>query len=246
MRRLRSGALARRVRRRVRRDPEPNGNTGTLHARLQNLRLEPWNGCAAGPFYGREIDHARESQVMSAWRSTRTAKYEREPGTACLDEAVTAYRDALLERTRERVPLDWAATQNNLGLALLRLGEREPGTARLEEAVTAYCDALLEYTRERVPLNWAMTKNNLGNALSSLSERESGTARLEEAVTAYRDALRERTRERVPLDWAMTQNNLDRAVNLLRSMREAKAHVSAPTIVREELSPPSTTSEITF
>ena len=46
------------------------------------------------------------------------------------------------ERTRERVPLDWATTQNNLGTALRTLGERESGTARLEEAVTAYRDAL--------------------------------------------------------------------------------------------------------
>jgi hypothetical protein len=30
---------------------------------------------------------------------------EREPGTACLQEAVTACRDALLEYTRDRVPL---------------------------------------------------------------------------------------------------------------------------------------------
>jgi hypothetical protein len=32
----------------------------------------------------------------------------RESGTARLEEAVTAYRDALLERTRDRVPLQWA------------------------------------------------------------------------------------------------------------------------------------------
>jgi hypothetical protein len=42
------------------------------------------------------------------------------------------------EYTRERVPLEWAATQTNLGAALLRLGERESGTARLEQAVAAY------------------------------------------------------------------------------------------------------------
>jgi hypothetical protein len=40
------------------------------------------------------------------------------------------------------VSLDWAATQNNGGLALERLGERESGTARLAEAVTAYRAAL--------------------------------------------------------------------------------------------------------
>ena len=90
---------------------------------------------------------------------------ERESGTAKLEEAVAAYREALKERTRERVPLDWAMTQNNLGTALSNLGERESGTAKLEEAVAAYREALKERTRERVPLDWAMTQNNLGLAL---------------------------------------------------------------------------------
>ena len=103
---------------------------------------------------------------------------------------MAAYRAALEERTRERVPLDWAMTQNNLGVALWTLGERESGTARLEEAVAAYRAALEERTRERVPLDWAKTQNNLGNALRTLGERESGTARLEQAVAAYRAALR--------------------------------------------------------
>ena len=69
---------------------------------------------------------------------------ERESGTARLEEAVTAYRAALEENTRDRVPPDWAGTQNNLGTALSRLGERESGTARLEEAVAAYRAALEE------------------------------------------------------------------------------------------------------
>jgi hypothetical protein len=51
---------------------------------------------------------------------------------------VAAYRLALQERTRERVPLQWAMTQINLGLALAALGGREAGTARLEEAVVAW------------------------------------------------------------------------------------------------------------
>jgi hypothetical protein len=38
---------------------------------------------------------------------------KRESGTARLKEAVDAYRAALEERTRERVPLQWARTQNN-------------------------------------------------------------------------------------------------------------------------------------
>ena len=124
---------------------------------------------------------------------------EHESGTARLEEAVAAYRAALEEQTRERVPLGWAMTQMNLGVALVMLGERESGTARLEEAVAAFRAALEERTRERVPLDWAMTQMNLGDALEMLGERESGTARLEEAVAAYRAALEEQTRERVPL-----------------------------------------------
>src|SRR5207244_3887990 len=72
-----------------------------------------------------------------------------------LIEAVATCREALKELTRVRVPLDWAFTQNGLGVALTRLGERESSTGRLEEAVVAYREALKERTRERVPLDWA-------------------------------------------------------------------------------------------
>ena len=54
---------------------------------------------------------------------------------------------------RERVPLDWAMTQNNLGNALARLGERESGTARLEEAVAAF-DASLTVVSSVWPPDW--------------------------------------------------------------------------------------------
>ena len=73
-------------------------------------------------------------------------------------------------RTRKRVPLDWATTQNNLGTALRTLGEREDGTERLEQAVAAYRAALDVRTRERVPLDWAATQNNLGGALQTLGK----------------------------------------------------------------------------
>ena len=79
-----------------------------------------------------------------------------------LEEAVLAFRAALEELTRERVPTNWAQTLNNLGSALVTLGEREGNAARLEEAVQAYRDALQELTQERVPLDFAITQYNLG------------------------------------------------------------------------------------
>ncbi|MBV9249098.1 MAG: hypothetical protein JO227_07650 [Acetobacteraceae bacterium] len=69
---------------------------------------------------------------------------ERESGTAWLEEAVNIFHAALEEWTRERVPLDWARTQNSLGFPLRTLGERESGAARLEAAISAYRAALEE------------------------------------------------------------------------------------------------------
>jgi tetratricopeptide (TPR) repeat protein len=142
--------------------------------------------------------------------------------TWCACKRRSTDRAALKGYTRERVPLDWAATQNNLGTALWKLGERESGTAHLTEAVSTYRPALEVWTREGVPLNWALAQNNLGNALAELGKRENGTAHLTEAVSAYRAALDEYTRERVPLDWAVTQNNLGTALEALGE-RESQA-----------------------
>jgi hypothetical protein len=66
-----------------------------------------------------------------------------------LNESVELYRKVLMVSSRERVPLDWALTQNNIGDALETLGEWESGTERLNETVAAYRLALEERTRDR-------------------------------------------------------------------------------------------------
>ena len=96
---------------------------------------------------------------------------------AALSSAIEVYGRVLSDYPRDRVPLDWARTQNNLGNALERLGERESGTETLQQAVAAYHEALKERTRERVPLDWAMTQNNLGAALMRLGERRAARRR---------------------------------------------------------------------
>jgi tetratricopeptide (TPR) repeat protein len=112
---------------------------------------------------------------------------------SALSESVAAYRVALEETTRARLPLDWATTQNNLGIALSRLGARESGTARLEEAVAAYRAALEERTRVRVPLDWATSTGNQGVTLRLLAERRGNLAMAEQAlgqITAAFETLR--------------------------------------------------------
>jgi xylulokinase len=114
---------------------------------------------------------------------------QREKGTRSFEEAVVAFRAALEERTRGKVPLSWAMTQNNLGNALRSLGERVNKTEPLEEAVTAYRAALQEFTRDKTPFDWAMTNNNLGGVLKLLGERSKDPRRIEQAIQSYELAL---------------------------------------------------------
>jgi hypothetical protein len=74
-----------------------------------------------------------------------------------LEKAVVAFREALKIQTRDRVPLQWASTQNSLGNPLRSLGERETGTKMLEQAIETYAEALEVRTWKRVPLDWAAT-----------------------------------------------------------------------------------------
>ena len=158
-----------------------------------------------------------------------------------LEQAIEIWNVVLGQRLHDRVPLDWARTQNGLGAALRRLGERESGTAHLEAAIAAYQAALQERTRDRTPLDWAQTQTNLGIALFRLGERESGTTHLEAAVAAYQAALQELTRDRVPLDWAYTQTNLANALASLaerqksaEDMKKAIAYMGAAAEVYQQ------------
>src|SRR5262249_31964355 len=104
-------------------------------------------------------------------------------------QGVGASTEGPKEGTRERVPLQWAASQNNLGNALRVLGERGSGTAKLEEAVVAYREALKERTRARVPLDWAGSFGNEGVALMLLAEQREDAAMAKTALSQINEAF---------------------------------------------------------
>ena len=80
-------------------------------ARLEALLAEP-----------RLVPTAESGNLHNALGMTLAVIGEQTGDNSALEKAVAAYRAALQEWTRERVPLDWAMTQNNLGIALRRLG----------------------------------------------------------------------------------------------------------------------------
>ena len=92
---------------------------------------------------------------------------------------------------RERMPEEWATTQNDLGAALQALAEHTDDLLMLGRAVAAYREATKEITCERDPMAWAMTTANLGVARRKLAERS------RDAAVARRAA--HRLRRRLPL-----------------------------------------------
>jgi hypothetical protein len=85
---------------------------------------------------------------------------------------VTSYREALKERTREKVPLDWAVTQNNLGNALMMLGERKSDPARLQDAVSAYNNALAISREVKADYFTQQIEANLRHVENSISQQK--------------------------------------------------------------------------
>ena len=93
-------------------------------------RLKPLAGNPPASF----SDETR-AQLSHAYADGEARLGEERGENPRLEASIAYYRKTLTIWTRERVPLDWATTQNNLGNALSVLGARESGTARLEEAV---------------------------------------------------------------------------------------------------------------
>jgi hypothetical protein len=75
----------------------------------------------------------------------------RESGTARLEEAFAAYRDALKERTRERVPLQWDMSTGNQGVALTVLAERRRDLAMAKRAQAQISAAFETFAVRVVP-----------------------------------------------------------------------------------------------
>jgi hypothetical protein len=85
---------------------------------------------------------------QSGYSDVGNRRLERESGKARLEVAVVAYRATLMEFTCERVPLQWAMTQTNLGGALAELGVRTQDRVKLEVAREAASGAFEVYMQD--------------------------------------------------------------------------------------------------
>jgi hypothetical protein len=101
---------------------------------------------------------------------------------------VAAYCMALRERTRERLPLDWARTQVDLGNALGALGEQSKNITSLCEALQSHL-AAWEIFSVRGAYDASAAANSAATD-SALLEQGFDPATYQESLARHGDALR--------------------------------------------------------
>ncbi|NEQ34777.1 MAG: tetratricopeptide repeat protein [Okeania sp. SIO3I5] len=123
-----------------------------------------------------------------------------------IEIAIAGYEAMETIFTRESDPENWAAIQNNLGLAY-RNRICDDKADNLEKAIAAYNLALEVYTQKDFPINCATTQHNLGNVyLNRISGDKAEN--IEKAIATYNLALEVYTKKDFPIECAMVQNNL--------------------------------------
>ena len=110
--------------------------------------------------------------------------------------------------SRDREPLAWAETQNQLGNILAALGQQRRDAELFERAIQCFSNALEEFRQDNSPSEWAATQYNLGTANQALGRLLDATQPLKIAVDAYTNALLVWTRDKSPEDWMFTMHQL--------------------------------------
>ena len=125
-----------------------------------------------------------------------------------LNQAVSAYLQALPTCSLASDPIEYATLHNSLGSVYWKLSHYEQVQDHLQSAIAAYQNALSGYRTDAQPLDYAAVQNNLGITHWSLAKHQDPTVQLKQAIAAYRDALNYRTPDADPAACAITYNNL--------------------------------------
>jgi tetratricopeptide (TPR) repeat protein len=143
-------------------------------------------------------------------------------------QAIMHYEQALRERTKDKNPLRYAATMQNLGTAYRQIGSGDK-TANVLKATDCYRRALQVYDLAGFPAQNAALHNNFGNAYLSLAVTDERIRRrcARRALEHLDRALRVRTRAEYPIDFAVTQYNRGQAFLLLVGDNPKDGYVKA-------------------
>ena len=116
------------------------------------------------------------------------------------------------------MPVQFAATQNNLGVAYRTLSDVENKARNCKRAIEAYEAALIVYTLDQFPIQYATTKNNIAGAYTTLAESEEAKTNGEYAVTSYKEAQQVFSNDKYPEYYEMIEDS----INYVKTLIDAK------------------------
>jgi hypothetical protein len=131
-----------------------------------------------------------------------------------LQKASEAYQQALKVFTRETMPGPWSELMNQLGIALMRMGENVSGDRVMEQSAACFRKSLEVRRREIAPFLWAQTANNLGAVTFSLYRRNENTTALHEAAACFKGASEVYAQYGRQDKALIAQRNLDRITEI--------------------------------
>ena len=137
-----------------------------------------------------------------------------------LEKSVWCLNKALEIRTKKKYPLEYAQTQNFLGVTYGDLAKIENRKANLEKTIKCYEETLSIKTMDKFPLEYAEAINNLGLAYLDLAEEENKKENLEKTIKYCKESLLVRTKDKYPLVYASTINNLANAYNRIAEVSD--------------------------
>lgn len=183
-----------------------------------------YKGAAAD--FGEAFEWVKDADRDLAWRYLWSqalwmmAHGEESGDTEAIAGAIPLFEQAFDYVSRDASPVNWAQTQNDLAVALRKLGEIRGDAGLLQRAVAANGLALTVRDRSKMPEKWADTQMNLGNVLGTLGLISGDKAQFYNAVAAYQEALKVYTADTSPADWSNAQTNLGIALGQIGNQAE--------------------------
>ncbi|MFX1538533.1 MAG: AAA family ATPase, partial [Promethearchaeota archaeon] len=133
---------------------------------------------------------------------------------------IQAFQAALQVRTLETLPIQYATTQNDLGIGYCTLAEVKNTVENCHKAIQAFQAALEVRTLETLPIQYATSQNNLGTAYYTLAGVENTVENSQKAIQAFYKALKVYTSTNFPIQYATSQNNLGTAYYTLAEVED--------------------------
>jgi tetratricopeptide (TPR) repeat protein len=196
---------------------------------LVNIEIKRWRARELVKQAERVCDAVAEHPDRLVWAKAQNLLGAAYYSGAKLGRAVKCYQRALQYRTPDAAPLEYAETQNNLGVAYTCLATTD--FTYLKRAVECFQRALEHLTPDSTPLQYFIVQGNIGAAYLRLADFDlkDRAANLKRAIEYFQRALKYCSPKAALVSYPRQQNTLgdayfrlahieDRDLNLYRAV----------------------------